>query len=130
MTESIVKLITSDGELFEVKEDHAFQSEMIKNMVEDTGSNASIPLPNVAGSVLIKIIEYLKFHTDTGNKPTTEAMKSWDAEYVSMPQQELFDLILVSFITNIFTLLSFSIILISSVCVCAGCQLSQHSTPA
>ena len=59
-----IKLRSSDDELFEVEEGVAFQSDFIKNMVEDTGSGVPIPLPNVSGKILAKIIEYCKFHVN------------------------------------------------------------------
>lgn len=61
-----------------------------------------IPLPNVPGKILSKVIEYCKFHVDAqktvDNKPakTEDEVKQWDTEFVKVDQATLFDLILVS----------------------------------
>lgn len=61
-----------------------------------------IPLPNVPGKILSKVIEYCKFHVEAGkqvdNKPakTEDEIKQWDTEFVKVDQATLFDLILVS----------------------------------
>ena len=68
-----IKLRSSDDELFEVEEGVAFQSDFIKNMVEDTGSGVPIPLPNVSGKILAKIIEYCKFHVNVKD-PSSSAI--------------------------------------------------------
>ena len=64
-----------------------------------------IPLPNVTGKILGKVIEYCKFHveaekkTGTGSdeKPskTEEEVKTFDGEFVKVDQGTLFELILV-----------------------------------
>lgn len=46
----ILKLLTSDNEVFEVEESLAFQARTIKLMVEDGYSDGLIPLPSVRSS--------------------------------------------------------------------------------
>ena len=58
-----VKLKASDDELFEVEEIVAFESQTIKDMVEDTGTECVIPLLNVSSKILSKIMEYFCCHT-------------------------------------------------------------------
>ena len=53
---SKVKLVTSDGETIEVDVDVASKSVLIKGMIDDSGVDEEIPLPNVKKSVLEKII--------------------------------------------------------------------------
>jgi S-phase kinase-associated protein 1 len=61
-----------------------------------------VPLPNVPGKILSKVIEYCKFHVEAAkqvdNKPskTEDEIKQWDTEFVKVDQATLFDLILVS----------------------------------
>jgi S-phase kinase-associated protein 1 len=61
-----------------------------------------IPLPNVPGKILSKVIEYCKFHVDAAKKPdgkpakNEDEVKQWDTEFVKVDQATLFDLILVS----------------------------------
>lgn len=65
-----------------------------------------IPLPNVPGKILSKVIEYCKFHVDAqktvDNKPakTEDEVKQWDTEFVKVDQATLFDLILVSLVLD------------------------------
>ena len=55
---SKVKLVTSDGETIEVDVDVASKSVLIKGMIDDSGVDEEIPLPNVKKSVLEKIIQF------------------------------------------------------------------------
>ena len=61
-----------------------------------------MPLPNVSGRILSKVIEYCKFHTEARPKKegekaskTEEDQKTFDAEFVKVDQGTLFELILV-----------------------------------
>jgi S-phase kinase-associated protein 1 len=102
-----VKLTSSDNQMFEVDEEVATQSHTIKNMIEDTGTEEMVPLPNVPGKILSKVIEYCKFHVEAAkqvdNKPskTEDEIKQWDTEFVKVDQATLFDLILAANYLNI-----------------------------
>jgi len=109
--ESKVSLKSSDDELFDVTEAVAFESQTIKNMIEDTGTANAIPLPNVSSKILSKVIEYCKFHVEA-QKPADEKsatsedeIKTWDQEFVKVDQATLFDLILAANYLNIKNLL-------------------------
>ncbi|XVF45549.1 hypothetical protein PTKIN_Ptkin02bG0215100 [Pterospermum kingtungense] len=101
---SISKKITlksSDNETFEVEEAVAVQSQTIKHMIEDDCADSEIPLPNVTSKILSKILEYCKKHVDAAaaaaavaEKTSDEELKSWDADFVKVDQNTLFDLIL------------------------------------
>ena len=62
-----------------------------------------IPLPNVTGKILAKVIEYCKKHVDAKAKDgdaksstSDEELKTWDTEFVKvLDQSTLFELILV-----------------------------------
>lgn len=100
-----VTLKSSDGEAFEVDEVVALESQTIKHMVEDDCADSGIPLPNVTSKILARVIEYCKKHVEassSGEKPTEEELKQWDAEFVKVDQATLFDLILVSFFPQFF----------------------------
>eukprot|EP00250_Pteridium_aquilinum_P035040 c8508_g1_i1 orf=379-858(-) len=110
--ESKVKLKASDDELFEVEEIVAFESQTIKDMVEDTGTESVIPLLNVSSKILSKVIEYCRYHAlevpkSSDDKPalSEEDVKHWDAEFVKVDQATLFDLILAANYLNIKNLL-------------------------
>ncbi|CAM6045870.1 unnamed protein product, partial [Sphagnum compactum] len=100
MAERRVKLKSSDDEMFEVEESVAFESQAVKNMIEDTGMDHPIPLPNVSSKILAKVIQYCKYHVDNqkasdDNLATPEdEIKAWDLDFVKVDQATLFDLIL------------------------------------
>ncbi|CAL9042681.1 unnamed protein product [Musa banksii] len=107
-----IMLKSSDGEVFEVDEAVAMESQTIKHMIEDDCAENGIPLPNVTSAILAKVIEYCRKHveasaaaasksSDDGSKPTDEEIKSWDAEFVKVDQATLFDLILAANYLNI-----------------------------
>ena len=103
MASKKITLKSSDGELFEVDQDVAMESQTIKHMIEDDCAESGIPLPNVNSKILAKVIEYCKKHVESSakgsnsadDKAVDEKIKSWDAEFVNVDQATLFDLILV-----------------------------------
>lgn len=106
MAEKKITLKSSDGEVFEVEETVAMESQTIKHMIEDDCAGNGIPLPNVTSKILSKVIEYCKKHVDaaaassksaddTSSKPADDELKTWDADFVKVDQATLFDLILV-----------------------------------
>ncbi|EGF79598.1 hypothetical protein BATDEDRAFT_20074 [Batrachochytrium dendrobatidis JAM81] len=102
----MVRLSSSDGQEFTVVKEIACQSVLIKNMLEDLGDDedAAIPLPNVAGTVLAKVIDYATHHKDDAplspedeNKNITkssEDIDEWDKEFINVDQGTLFEIIL------------------------------------
>eukprot|EP00879_Flechtneria_rotunda_P000987 GHRR01001121.1.p1 GENE.GHRR01001121.1~~GHRR01001121.1.p1 ORF type:complete len:128 (+),score=40.53 GHRR01001121.1:214-597(+) len=102
-----VKLTSSDNQTFEVDEEIANESLTVKNMIEDTGTEDIIPLPNVPGKILSKVIEYCKFHVEASKKvddkpaKSEDEIKQWDTEFVKVDQATLFDLILAANYLNI-----------------------------
>ncbi|XP_031475855.1 SKP1-like protein 1A [Nymphaea colorata] len=104
-----VTLKSSDGEVFEVEEAVAKESQTISHMIEDGCADSGIPLPNVTSKILAKVIEYCKKHVDAqksgDDKIQEEELKAWDAEFVKVDQATLFDLILAANYLNIKNLL-------------------------
>ncbi|XP_008811446.1 SKP1-like protein 1A [Phoenix dactylifera] len=112
MAEKII-LKSSDGEVFEVEETVAMESQTIKHMIEDDCASNGIPLPNVTSKILSKVIEYCKRHVeasaaaskaaaeDSSSKLADDELKAWDAEFVRVDQATLFDLILAANYLNI-----------------------------
>ncbi|XP_022144285.1 SKP1-like protein 1A [Momordica charantia] len=105
-----ITLKSSDGEIFEVDEAVALESQTIKHMIEDDCADSGIPLPNVNSKILSKVIEYCKKHVESP-KPEDRAasvdddLKTWDTEFVKVDQATLFDLILAANYLNIKSLL-------------------------
>ncbi|CAG8722657.1 5258_t:CDS:2, partial [Acaulospora colombiana] len=103
MTEvKTVKLTSSEGTEFQVERNVAEKSVLLKNMLEDVGeSDMAVPLPNVTGPILIKVIEYCTHHRDDPvisqedeNKKTSDDIDDWDEEFCKVDQGTLFELIL------------------------------------
>ncbi|GFQ01064.1 skp1-like protein 1a [Phtheirospermum japonicum] len=101
--QKMISLKSSDGELFEVEEAVAIESQTIKHMIEDNCADNGIPLPNVTSMILAKVIEYCKRHVD--EKVSEDELKAFDAEFVKVDQGTLFDLILAANYLNIKSLL-------------------------
>ncbi|KAE8667342.1 SKP1-like protein 1B [Hibiscus syriacus] len=106
-TSKKIMLRSSDGEAFEVEEAVAVESQTIKHMIEDDCAGNEIPIPNVTSKILSKVLEYCKKHVDaaTKEKNTEDEIKAWDADFVGVDQNTLFDLILAANYLNIKSLL-------------------------
>jgi len=98
-----LKLSSSTGEVFEVEPEVGCMSQLIKNMVEDSGTDETIPLPNVKSNILKKVIEYCRHHKDNPPEEIVKPLKSanlsevvseWDDTFVNVEQDTLFELIL------------------------------------
>jgi S-phase kinase-associated protein 1 len=109
---TLIKLIASDGQQFEVPKPVALQSKTIKDILEDIGDESTLPIPNVTGTILKKVIQYCEYHsinTTTAAAATGGDSKEiipWDAEFCKVTQDELFELILASSYLNIDALLT------------------------
>lgn len=82
-----VTLIASDQIRFEVEEIVAKKSQLLKNMIEDTGIEEEIYLPNVKSGPLEKIIKYCEHYKNSDppeiekplHKPSLkEVVDPWD----------------------------------------------------
>ncbi|KAK0585250.1 hypothetical protein LWI29_025493 [Acer saccharum] len=106
-----ITLKCSDGEALEVDEAVVLESQMIKKIIKDDCADNGILLPEVTSKILYKIIEYCKKHVESpkSNDCATGAvgddLKAWDAEFVKVDQDTLFDLILAVNCLNIKSLL-------------------------
>ncbi|KFK35210.1 hypothetical protein AALP_AA5G254700 [Arabis alpina] len=108
MSTKMIMLKSSDGEPFEIEEPVALQSETIAHIIEDDCATNEIPLANVKGTILSKVIEYCKKHVGESETCTDEAkeeLKKWDKEFMEMDESTIFDLILASNYLNIKSLL-------------------------
>jgi len=102
---TFIKLSSSDEKEFTVDRNVAELSITIKNMLDDmetTSSDVAIPLPNVNGKTLEKVITYMKYRKehpyniseDKKDEKRTDDIDTWDIEYAKVDQQFLFELIL------------------------------------
>lgn len=105
MSGTEVKFVSSDGREFSVPVEIASMSMTIKNMVDDLGAEADvpIPLPNISGEILEKVIAYCKYHFEhptpqtedkKGEPLRTDDIIPWDREFCNVDQATLFKLVL------------------------------------
>jgi len=96
-------LISQDGEKFQIPLQVATLSALVKTMYEGDKSEKNIPLQNVKSTILRKVIEYMTFHNGNPPKDIEKPLKSanmrevvsdWDATFVEVDQETLFELIL------------------------------------
>eukprot|EP00239_Pterosperma_sp_CCMP1384_P002802 CAMPEP_0197843662 /NCGR_PEP_ID=MMETSP1438-20131217/578_1 /TAXON_ID=1461541 /ORGANISM="Pterosperma sp., Strain CCMP1384" /LENGTH=156 /DNA_ID=CAMNT_0043453961 /DNA_START=76 /DNA_END=546 /DNA_ORIENTATION=+ len=119
MAEEKVVLRSSDEEMFEVDQEVAKHSTMICNMIEDTGIDCPIPLPNVTSKILAKVVEYCTYHVnaskvDDNKKTSEEDIKAWDTEFVKVDQATLLELILAANYLNIKNLLNLTCVTVAN----------------
>ncbi|GFP96082.1 skp1-like protein 1a [Phtheirospermum japonicum] len=74
-------------------------------MSEDNCADNVIPLPNVTGKTLSKVIKYCKRHVDSSASAAKTNKKAFDADFFIVDQATLFDLILAANYLNIKSLL-------------------------
>jgi hypothetical protein len=102
--EKKLKLVSQDGDKFEVTKKVAVQSELVKTMAEGDKEENEIPLPNVKASVLKKVVEYMRYHVDNPAREIEKPLKSanmvevvsqWDAgqQQHDVPPRILLDLL-------------------------------------
>jgi len=109
-TKKMITLKSFDGETFEVSEAVALESQTIKHMIEDDCADNAIPVQNVTGKILAKVIEYCKKHVEVASadeKPSEseDYLKNWDADFVKVDKETLFELILAANYLDIKSLL-------------------------
>jgi S-phase kinase-associated protein 1 len=98
-----IDLKSSDGEIFEIDEAVAMESQTLKLMIEDCADNTSITAHNVTSNILAKVVEYLKKHVEIAGSET--CLKAWDAEFIKIDQHTLIALIEAANYLNIPSLL-------------------------
>ncbi|MCO5581367.1 hypothetical protein L7F22_035249 [Adiantum nelumboides] len=94
---STVWLVSAESERFEVDlETVARQSQLIRDMVNSTGSHSNVPLPNIPAHILQKVIDYCYRHgspsagsvgiNGTPRRPgdrSSSAITQWEREFVN-----------------------------------------------
>jgi S-phase kinase-associated protein 1 len=101
--DEVLKLVSQEQEKVPVPKKVAMMSELVKTMAEGDKEEKEIPLPNVKSAVLNKVVAYMKYHVDNPAKEIEKPLKSanmnevvsqWDADFVDVDQELLFELIL------------------------------------
>ena len=97
---SVIKLLSSDGEEFEVDVEIAKCSTIIEDMLMVCNDDESVPRVNVTSVIFRKIIEWATHHKDdlpstTDDEKRTDNISTWDANFLQAFNQEtLFELML------------------------------------
>lgn len=84
---------------------HARMSGTIANMLDDIDDEdveSAIPIPNIKGEIMEKVIAFCKQHPDAPLNPTeeqqlemrTKPLEGWDLEFVNVALAQLFEMIL------------------------------------
>ena len=117
--DAMVTLCSQEGQKFEVKKSIIKQSELVLTMIDDDDNDdddatQEIPLPNVREEVLKKVIEFCEYHATNDFPDIEKPLKSsnmqevvgeWDAKYVEVDMEFLFELILAANYMDIKSLL-------------------------
>ncbi|CAI0413084.1 unnamed protein product [Linum tenue] len=81
-------------------------------MIEDGCAGDGIPIPNVTGAILAKVLEFCKKHQhhapdrqSDADELKNEELKKWDAEFAKVGQDTLYDLLMAANYLNIKDLL-------------------------
>jgi S-phase kinase-associated protein 1 len=103
MSDNKVKLVCSDGEVVEIDIDIAEKSVLIKGLIDDSGTEEQIPLPNVKRPILEKVVAFCIHLKDNASPEIEKPLKSvemssvvdpWYAQYIDLEQEILFELIM------------------------------------
>lgn len=88
----IIFLTSSDGETFQIEEAVAKKLQIVAHMIEDNCADVAIPLTNVTGKILARVIEYCKQHVSDVSADSTEGsgddeakkktLKDWDESFM------------------------------------------------
>ena len=102
-----VGLISQEGDRLDVPSAVAEMSELVKTMMgdadDDEDDEQEIPLPNVKISILAKVVEFNTHHLQNPLPQIEKPLKSanmhevvgeWDAKFIEVDQEVLFELIL------------------------------------
>lgn len=100
---------TKPEDAIEMPTDVAEQSKLAADMITDGMAEEPIPMINVEQEILEKVVDYMRHHAPTngGVGPAAEIIKplkstnlvdcgvdEWDNEYINVPQEKLFKIIL------------------------------------
>jgi len=113
-----------EGDCFEVPIKVARLSAMIDEMFDEDEDmdDKKVPLPNVSSEVLRKVIEFGKHYQEEQMTPIQTPLKSsniddlvqkWYAEFVDLPQKQLFELVAAANYLNIKPLLDLTVLAVS-----------------
>ena len=81
-TEMILKLKANDGKVVEISNKAASRSKVLKEMMNDYPEASEIPLNEVDGPTLFKVVDYLSKYKDEEPRIVEKPLKSNDLKEV------------------------------------------------
>nr|XP_017005492.2 S-phase kinase-associated protein 1-like [Drosophila takahashii] len=93
-----IRLRTSDGETFETDTQVVKCSGLIMTLLKDSGEeveeNALVLLPCVTSTALRRVLTWAQFHKDDDEGKDKRTISSWDARFLEVDKDTLFQLVL------------------------------------
>lgn len=102
-----IKLISKDGQTYEVDKKDAFISKLVKTSLENDEAAAELNIPGVESTILDLVVKYMQHHEGTEPPIIEKPLKSkvmadncnkWDADFIDAlaenNNKQLYDLIL------------------------------------
>ena len=116
-TSTVRKIKSSDGKIFEIEEKHLEMSQVLKDLAKDfPDTEAELPVNEVDGKTLEKIIEYIKYHETEKPKDIPKPLpgpdlkpilSQWDYDFITpLSLKECVDLINGANFLNVPTLIT------------------------
>jgi hypothetical protein len=99
-TDIQILLESSDGVLFFVRKNVASQSQTIRRLMEEVGTERPILLSHVSSNILQDVIRYCTYHSQHGISLTQDDAKRREVEYLKTKYEELVRLLDLSRILN------------------------------
>lgn len=87
-----ITLISSDGQKVSIDEKSCGKSNLLKGLMQDYSEDTDIPMPDIKGDVLKKVVEYLTHYQDSDPKEIPKPLPSanlldvaeeWDVNYIN-----------------------------------------------
>jgi S-phase kinase-associated protein 1 len=114
MEDKMLVLQSSDGETFKVDINISNMSTTIKDMLEDVSESPqlAIPLPNIKGEILKKVLSYCKYHHENPDKLVEkegeDQICEWDETFLTNVSKEMqIEIILAANYLDIKSLMNF-----------------------
>ena len=98
-----IKLKSNDEQVFTIKESTVNRSNLVKGILADYEDNTEVPLPDVNGKTLKRVVDYLTHYENSEPKPIPKPLKNshideildkWDYDFIiEVPLDDSIDLL-------------------------------------
>ena len=98
-----IKLKSNDEQVFTIKEKAVNRSNLVKGILADYEDNTEVPLPDVNGKTLKRVVDYLTHYENSEPKPIPKPLKNshideildkWDYDFIiEVPLDDSIDLL-------------------------------------